>query len=211
MTVTVRRRLALGLVVAASVIVGVTILAAVDGGYGWGHIYLRPLAHPFLGTALAAGMLGVAAQLSVSRRVPRVGSQVAAAVVAAMALCSGLLVTWMEQTFGVSGESVVASSPEFKLVSYHRPVLFRSGDIVLRVQSREGLASRESGQDLACFIDASGLGPEWLFDRASFTGAGEITVFTKDGTRWQARFDTTTLSPVQPLDRCTNAPDPMAD
>lgn len=174
-----------------------------------GHVYLRPLAHPFLGIAFAAGMLATAAQLAVKRRALRVGSQMAVAVVAAAALFSGLLAEYLDDMFEVSGESVVATSPDFNLVSYRSPMLFHAGNIVLRVQSRQGLASREGSEDLACFIEASsGADPEWLFDRAAFTGSDEITVFAKDGRMWQIRFDTQTLAPVNPLDKCTDAPDP---
>jgi hypothetical protein len=37
--------------------------------------------------------------------------------------------------------------------------------------SRNGIASREGGDNVACFIaPTSGSGPEWLFDRAAVTG-----------------------------------------
>lgn len=206
---TFRRRLTLGLIVAALTTVTVTILASVDGGE---YVHLRPLAHPFLGIALAAGMLGVAAQLAVKRRALRVGSQLTATLVAAAALFTGVLAESLDDMFEASNESVVATAPDFTLVSYRSPGFFSSGYTVLRVQSREGIASREGRKDLACFIEASsGADHEWLFDRARFTGEDEITVFAKDGSMWQIRFDTQTLLPVNPLDRCTDAPDPARD
>ncbi|KKK00531.1 hypothetical protein LQ51_21330 [Micromonospora sp. HK10] len=84
--------------------------------------------------------------------------------------------------------------------------------MVLRLQSREGIASREGIEDLACFIEeSSGAGPDWLFGRASFVDNDEVAVSAKDGSSWRIRFDTKTLSAVNPVDKCTDAPDPAAD
>ncbi len=218
MTAKVRRRLALGLLVAAAATATATILAAVDGRQlevnspNGGHVYLRPLAHPFLGVALAAAMLATAAQLAVQHRARRFSSQAAAALIAAVALSLGMLVYSVGDMFALSDESAVATSADFKVVSYRSPGFLRSDATVLRVRTREGLASREGSENLACFIDpTSGAGPEWLFDRASFTGNDEIAVFAKDGTMWRIRFNTRTLSAIDPLDRCAGAPDAMAD
>ncbi|MFG2041677.1 hypothetical protein [Dactylosporangium sp. NPDC048998] len=216
MTTKVRRRLALGLLVAAAAIATVAILATADGGQlqvnppNGGHVYLRPLAHPFLGVAIAAAMLATAAQLAVQHAARRFSAQAAAALVAAVALFLGMLGYSMGDA--LSDESVVATSADFKVVSYRSPGFFSSDRIVLRVRTREGLTSREGSENLACFIDqTSGAGPEWLFDRASFTGNDEIAVFAKDGTMWRIRFNTRTLSALGPLDRCTEAPDAWAD
>ncbi len=70
----------------------------------------------------------------------------------------------------------------------------------------------EGGDNVACFIaSTSGAGPEWLFDRAEVTGHDEITVVAKDGTTWRIHFSARTLSAAYPLDRCTDAPDVLAD
>jgi hypothetical protein len=215
MTVKVRRWLALGLLVAAAVTATATILAAAYGGGSdgqGGYVYLRPLAHPFLGVSIAAALLATAAQLAVQHRVGRLSAQAAAAVVAAVASGMGALVYVQGDMFMVSEESVVATSAEFELVSYRSPVFLRSDEIVLRLRTRDGLASREGTEDLACFsVPTSGAGPEWLFDRASFTGNDEIAVVAGDGTMWQIRFNTRALSTVNSLDRCTAAPDYLAD
>ncbi|HEX5534498.1 MAG TPA: hypothetical protein VFX33_12225 [Actinomycetales bacterium] len=223
MTESSLRKLALALAVAAPIVVAVTTFAAVDGGFRWyedgtfvlysdrgGHIYLRLLAHPLLGVAVAVVMLAVAAHLTVQQRVLRVAAETIAGIVAVAALCLAMLMARVSDMFELSMESTVATSPDFKLVSYRSPGLFSSGCIVLRLQTREGLLSREGGEELGAFIEPeSHSDPEWLFDRASFTGKDEVTVVTRDGTRWQIRFNTQTLAPVNPLDRCTDAPDPF--
>ena len=57
MTVELRRRVALGLAMAAMVDATVTVLAAVDSGPGaGGHVYLWTLAHPFLGVAISGAI-----------------------------------------------------------------------------------------------------------------------------------------------------------
>ncbi|WP_146605682.1 hypothetical protein [Micromonospora craterilacus] len=227
MTLVLRRWLAVGLLVAAAVTVAVTFLANADGlgGLAWcdgdgllcgspkrgGHIYLRPLAHPLLGSALAAGLVAAAAHLGMRRRVLRVASETVAAVVAATALLLSLLgsLARFEPDYW---DSVVATSPDFRLVSYRSPGLFSSGSVLLRLQSREGLASREGSEDLACFIEEiSGSDPEWQFGRARFVENDEIELSAKDGTTWLIRFYPRTLSPVNPVDRCTDAPDPSRD
>ncbi|MEU4680345.1 hypothetical protein [Micromonospora sp. NPDC023737] len=205
-----------------------TILANADGvgGFAWrcagggelcfspkrgGHIYLRPLAHPFLGSALAAGLVAAAAHLAVRRRAPRIALQTVAATVATAATLVGLL----GSVFPLPEESndgVVAKSPTFRLVSYRSPRFFGSGRVLLKLQSREGIGSREGSRSLACFIEeSSGAGPGWLFGRADFVGNDEIVLSAKDGTTWRVRFDTKTLTSVSPVDRCTDAPDLTAD
>ncbi|MCI4066072.1 hypothetical protein MRQ36_27410 [Micromonospora sp. R77] len=225
MTPILRRWLTVGLLGLAAAAVAVTVVANNDGagGLAWrcpgggllcespkqgGHIYLRPLAHPLLGVALAAGLVAAAAQLAIRHRVARWALHTVTAVVAA----AGLLLSMVPQFGQTYQDAVVATSPDFKLVSYRWPGFFSSDKVLLRLQSREGIASRESIDSLACFMAAaSGTGPAWLFGRARFLDDGEIALSAKDGTTWRIRFDTKTLSPVNPVDRCTDAPDPAAD
>ncbi|WP_346537634.1 hypothetical protein [Micromonospora sp. DPT] len=219
-----RRWLTVGLLGVAAAAIAVTVIANKDGvgGFAWrceggglvcespkqgGHIYLRPLAHPLLGIALAAGLVAAAAQLAIRHRVLRFALQTVAAVVGAAALLLSI-----GPQFGPYRDAVVATSPNFRLVSYRLPGFFSSDSVLLRLQSREGIASRESSESLACFMEeSSGAGPEWLFGRASFVDNDEIALSAKDGTTWRVRFDTKTLSSVNPVDRCTDAPDPAAD
>jgi hypothetical protein len=212
MTVELRRRIALGLTVTAIAGAAVTVLAAVDGGPGaGGHVHLWPLAHPFLGVAVAGAMLAVAAQLAVGHRARRLSSQAVAALITVAALFLG----WAAHTLRFSDfteRSVVANSADIEIVSYRSAGFFRSDTIVLRLRTRDGITSREGTADLACFIvPESGAGPEWLFDRADVTGKDEIAVTAKDGTVWRIRFNDRTLTAVEPLDRCGDAPDIMAD
>lgn len=212
----------------AAVTVSVTILANADGvgGFAWrceggeqlcfnqkrgGHIYLRPLAHPLLGSALAAGLVAAAAHLAVRRRALRIALQTVAATVAAAATLLGLLSS-VFPSFEESSDGVVAKSANFRLVSYRSPGFFGSGGILLKLQSRDGIGSREGSESLACFIEeSSGAGPAWLFGRADFVGSDEIVLSAKDGTTWRVRFDAETLTSVNPVDRCTDAPDLAAD
>jgi hypothetical protein len=201
------RWIALGLGTAAIALVAVPILATQER-----HIYLFPLAHPFLGVALAAAVSAVAARFGVARRRPRIGMQVTATVVGLAALLLGGATASFTSSFDPSRLGIVTTSPDFAVVSYRVPVLFQSSEVVLRIQSRNGPASRESDQALACFIEAtSGAGPEWLFDRALFTGRDEVEVIARDGTAWPVHFDPRTLRPVHPLDRCAGAPDIAGD
>ncbi|MGI5238605.1 hypothetical protein [Dactylosporangium sp. CA-139066] len=212
MSVKLRRRVALGLAAGAVVVAVVTVFAAVDGGPGaGGHVHLWTLAHPFVGVAIAGAMLVGAAQLAVQHRIRRLSSQAAAALITVFALCSGEAAHY--GTFSdLSEASVVATSVKFEIVSYRSAGFFSSDTIVLRLRTREGIASREGRDDLACFITPeSGAGPEWLFGRAEVTGKDEIAVFAKDGTMWRIRFNARTLSAVEPLDRCRDAPDIMDD
>lgn len=199
-----RRWLALALLAAAAVTVTATVLAAKDQGE---HIYLRFLAYPLTGIALAVLMLAGAAELGVQRARLRTGLQVAAGLVAFAALCVQAYVLMGFSFLSPSQESVAATSADFRLVVYRSPTLFGPDTLVLRLQSREGLASREGRENLACFIaPESDLGPEWRFDRAGFTGSDEVLVSTEDGTRWRIRFNRQTLLPVNPIDRCPKTP-----
>jgi len=81
--------------------------------------------------------------------------------------------------------------------------------------------SYEGDTAIACFIeDSSGAGPPWLFDHASsspassasrpfLTGGDIVQIVAKDGATWEVRFDPHTLRPANPVDRCTDAPDPV--
>lgn len=199
------RRLGLGLAVAAvaAATITVTVLAANDGGPGeGGHVYLWPLAHPFLGVAVAGVLLATAAWLGVQHQARRLGAQTVAVLVVVGALGLGSVVHELDKTGGLSDPFVVTTSADLAVVSYW------SGDVrMLRLRTREGLPSREGTANVACFAArASGVGPAWTFGRAEVTGRDEITAFTDDGTAWPIRFDRRTLSAASPLDRCTGAP-----
>ncbi len=199
-----RRWLAPVLLASAVITVTVTVLAAQDQGE---HIYLEFLAYPLLGAALALLMLAAAAEVVLQRVKLRVGIQVVAGLLAFAAVGVQTYVLAFSGLWSPSRESVAATSSNFRIVVYRSPTLFGPDTFVLRLQSREGLASRNGRRDLACFIAPEyDLGPKWHFDRARFTGSNEVQIFAEDGTVWQIRFNGQTLMPIDPVDRCTKAP-----
>jgi len=198
-----RRRLAIGLVAAAVTVAAATVVAGVDGGPGrGGHVHLWPLSHPFLGVAVAGVLVAVATRRAV---------RVVAALIAVAALGAGVLVRLLPVDRPTS-PAVAATSADLSVVSYRSPGLFRSDAVVLRLRTREGLASREGTADIACFIvPSSGAGPEWVFGRVEFTGRDEVAVHARDGTMWRIRVDPRKLTAAEPVDRCSGAPDIMGD
>lgn len=220
-----RPKVAITLVIAAVALIGLSVASAADVGYHLddgrlmmpehrqGHVCLRVFGDPPELSILAAlAMLAVAACVGIARRGVRIGSIVAVSIPAALVAfvcCAGAMLS------GVAGEiggTTVTTSAGYEVVQYDRPSLFASADVVLHLRTRNGLMSYEGGVDLACFIeDSSGAGPEWLFDHASLTADDAVQVTAKDGTTWQVRFDPRTLRPANPVDRCTDAPDPVGE
>ncbi|GHJ48072.1 hypothetical protein Cs7R123_54140 [Catellatospora sp. TT07R-123] len=140
--------------------------------------------------------------------------RVTVSIIAALALLASLSLCMMfaaaRGMTGESGATTVAKSDDFALVRYNRAKFIYSDDLVFRLRSRDGLLSYESGYELACFISpSSGADPEWLFQDASLTGPDTVRVVAQDGAVWDVRFDPGTLRPVNPVDRCTGAPDPV--
>jgi hypothetical protein len=218
-----RPGIAIALAVAAVALIVVSVVSAADVGYRvedgalmlpdhhQGHVALHVFGDPpEIAVLCALAMLGLAGHYGVTPRGLRIGGLVALGVTAAFVLlaCCGsaALSDFSRETDG----SVVATSSRYEVVSYHRSNLFASDDIVLHLRTRNGLASYEAGYDLACFIsDVSGADPEWLFDSASFGSDDTVLVTAKDGRTWPVRFDPSTLRPANPVDRCTDAPDPV--
>lgn len=77
---------------------------------------------------------------------------------------------------------------------------------MVRLQSRQGLASREGAQDVACFMlpRPGGEGPRWYLERAEFTGDNRILLRTMDGQQWWIGFDPSDLSISNSLDMVPN-------
>ena len=202
---------ALGFVLAAVVIATVSVFARADGATGQGgHVHLWPLAHPFQGIAVAAALIVVAGQYGLRRPGARTATQIAGTLVAVIALGLGTIGFLFGDRF--PAPPVLATSADLQVVSYRLPGLLGSGEVVLRLRSRDGLASREAERDIACFaVPSSGAGPEWLFGGAEFTGPDEVAVHARDGSTWQIRVDPRTLTAPEPLDRCSRAPDVLGD
>lgn len=204
-----RRRIAIGLAITAPLMVAVAILAHAHPAY----IYARPVDHPYVIVGSAALMVAVAARLACARRALRITTYVVAALVAlpAFALVITQDVVFGDMFAGPTGRGTVATSPDFKVVAYQGHVLFRSDILVLRVQTRAGLLSREGGE-VACFMaPGTAVPPSWLFGQARFTAPDQVQVSAADGTTWWLTFDTGSLNVTRELDRCSTAPDPAAD
>lgn len=77
---------------------------------------------------------------------------------------------------------------------------------MVRIRSREGLLSRESARDVACFYEPFGDEPYATFGSARFgrtaVGPQEVEVRTEDGQVWTSNFDPKTLRPASTLDWC---------
>lgn len=186
--------------ITAPVPVSVGVFASVNPG---GHLYLERLAYPTFAVVLSAGMLAVAGRLGFRPRALRVGVVAVCTVVAAVALLNGLLGSAVPHPFEAARGSVVATSPSHRVVTYEDYF----GVTALRVQSRDGWASREGRTDLACFVgDSSEAAPGGVFDGAAFVGPNEIEVVTEDGRAWRLRFNPATLAPESMLDRCHYRP-----
>lgn len=218
-----RRTLAVVLVIAAVAMIAISVVSAADVGYHvdqghlmlpeqhQGHVYLHILGDPpELGISVALAMLVAAGYFGTVRRGVRIWGAIAAGAAGVLLLLSSCADVMTQSTLGESGGSTAATSVQYKVVQYEQSGLTASDDVVLHLRSRRGLLSYEGSSPVACFIDdSSGAGAEWLFDHASLTGDDIVQVVAKDGTTWEVRFDPHTLRPANPVDRCTEAPDPV--
>jgi hypothetical protein len=204
-----RRRLAIGLALAAPVVVTTAMLANANQDY----VYARLLNHTHTAVGLAALMLAVAARLVIARRALRITAYVATGLVSlsAWGLGIGLYLAGKGLGGGPAERGTVATSAAFQAVAYEEPVVFRSNVLVLRIRTRAGSLSRE-GTEVACFMaPGTGVGPEWLLGHARFSAYDQLEISTVDGTIRTLTFDTHTLNVSTELDRCSQAPDPRAD
>jgi len=209
MSKTGQRRIAIGLAIAAPLIVAAAAVAHAHQAY----VYARPADHPYLIAGFAAVMAAVAARLAFARQTLRIITYLVAGLVALPAFGFVIVkdVMWAGMFAGPTERDTVATSADFKVVAYQGHVLFRSDILVLRVQTRAGLLSRE-GDEVACFMAPGTPVPSsWLFDQARFTAPDQVQVSAADGTTWWLTFDTRSLKVTEELDRCSTAPDPAAD
>ena len=209
MSKTGQRRIALGLAVAAPLMVVAAIAAHANRAY----VYARVADHPYLVVGIAALMLAVAARLALARRALRITTYVATGLVAlpAFGVFVAVNMAWATVGGGATERGTIATSPQFEVVAYQGPVLFRSDILVLVVRSRAGLLSRD-GDEIACFMAPGTAVPSsWLFGQARFTAPDQLQISAADGTTWSLSFDTRSLKVADELDRCATAPDPAAD
>jgi hypothetical protein len=199
------RRLGWVFIVVAPLIVAIAIAA--DAFARQGYVYPRVFAFPLLAFPLAVGLLALSAHLLIRRRNLRLFLVSFSAIAALLGGCLGLQASAFLKTFDPGERTILADTPRFRLVSYRTGGLFSGSETVLRVQSRNGLMSREGMTDIACFSDPNRTdGTEWVFGAATFSGETEIEAVAEDGTSWRIPFDPITLSAPEPLDRCTDAP-----
>jgi hypothetical protein len=209
MSKTGRRRVAIGLAIAAPLMMAATIVAHANPAY----VYARPADRPQLIVGLAALMLAIAARLALARRALRVTTYVITGLVALPGIGLGLAQEVASAAFGGGpiDRGTVATASGFEVAAYQEPVLFRSDVLVLRVRTRAGPLSRE-GDEVACFMaPGTNVPSSWLFGQAQFTALNRLQVSAADGTTYWLTFDTRSLNAADEVDRCSTAPDPKAD
>jgi hypothetical protein len=211
MSGTGRRRLAIGLAIGLAIAAPLVVAIAVAADANRGYVYGRAVDRPFFAAGFAALMLAAAARLALARQALRYATYLAAGLVALLAFWSGIAVLTALPTSGPTERGVIATSAGFKVVAYQEEVLFRSDVLVLRVQTRAGLLSREGGA-IACFMAPGvAVSSSWLFGQARFSAPNQLAVSAADGTTWSLTFDQGSLNVANELDRCSGAPDPRAD
>lgn len=194
-----RRRTCLALIICSLLVAGITIAALHNPR---GYIYLRLLAHPVAGVFTALVLITFASHLGLGRKWLRLVAFWSLGLALTVVCCGGPV---FDATLGeTSGGSIVATSPDFKLAIYtYAGFLFDPGAIGLRIQTRDGLLSREGANNIACFAVPES-GADDGFSTARFVNDTTIAVTTKDGTVWTVAFNPATLGPVRKLDRCSN-------
>ena len=194
-----------------AVVAALAVAGAIAAGNNPRHyVHLIPYGRPgVVVTVLVVAplLLGAAAWLVLRNRIAR-GIAAGVAVVLAVAMCAdGARFTAEATAFGTDPSSVtvlgVAPGGRFELVRLQYKSMGLGADIV-RVRSREGLRSREAGQDLACFAvpfdhDTT---PDRTYAAARFVGDTMVEVTTADGTAWTTTFDPHTLLAAQTLTYC---------
>jgi hypothetical protein len=192
--------------VAALAVAGAIVAGSNSGRY----VRVMPFGRPGVVVTVfvvASVLLGVSAWLVLRHRIAR-GIAAGIAVVLAVAMCaSGARFTAEAGVSGADPSSVavlgVAPGGRFELVRLQYESIGPGADVV-RIRSRDGLRSREAGQDLACFAvpfdhDAA---PDHTFAGARFVGDTEVEVTTADGAAWVTTFDPRTLLAAQTLSYC---------
>ncbi|HEY0696295.1 MAG TPA: hypothetical protein VGD43_00615 [Micromonospora sp.] len=211
-----RRRLAVGLLIVAATTLIAPILADLHHGSAGPadaeYLHPRLIAHPAIGVALTAVLLAGAAHLMLTHPAARALSRLIAGLVTMAALCAGAVSAAFLDAFEPEEKGTVAVSPDFTVMAYQVTGMFGPDGLTLRLRSRQGPVSRESGGDLACFLEPGyDLDPKWRFDQARFVGDAAVEVSAQDGSHWRIPFDTRTLSPLYSLDMCSAVPDEQLD
>jgi hypothetical protein len=192
-----------GLAAASVVVLLALLLALLDRGDRQ-HVAVQRLFHPVL--SLAAGgalMLGATVRRRALGELRLIGLLIGALAVAlAVPLGFVRLLYPPDEAIGVR-----ATSPHYQVVAYrsfagvHGPHRIR---LVLR--TREGLSSRESGAELACFLQNERHEPAqpWFLDQVEFAGPSTLRFVAATGVSSMVDFDPDTLLAWQPVDQCPN-------
>lgn len=196
---------------ALGVMAALAVASAIAAGNNPRHyVHLMPYGRPgvvLTVLVVAPLLLGAAVWLVLRNRIAR-GIAAGVAVVLALGVCAeGARFTAEADALGADPSSVtilgVASGGRFELVRLRYRSIGLGADVV-RVRSREGLRSREAGQDLACFVvpfdhDAA---PDRTFAAGRFVGGTTVEVTTADGAAWTTTFDPHTLLAARTLSYC---------
>ncbi|GAA3453812.1 hypothetical protein [Dactylosporangium matsuzakiense] len=180
----------------ALVAVVVEAVAAANPGR---YIVLVPAGRPaVVAVVLAAALVvaGVAVGLLVRRTVAAKVVAGGTAVVALVVVCWGIEVGRANDGRQRGETDLVAVSPDgrFELVLVHYPSSEAPRDY-LRLRSRDGVGTRESGQSLACFSKQYDVNaPEDQFGQASFVAEREVEIWAAAGEPFRTTFDPASLN-----------------
>jgi hypothetical protein len=198
----VRRVCAVVILVMVAVVLPVALVAAWNP---WRFVRLMPvggLLNAAIACAAAAVLVGVASGLAMRRRALAWIVAVAAPAVGVVGcLCGGTLVVLGSGPAPTGESSVVAVSAdgtrELVALEHYQVPDFST---MLRIRSRNGLWSRESPRDVACFSQHMPPGTGG-FVAARFVEPNGIEIRADDGSVWTTTFDPRTLMPAQTLRR----------
>ncbi|MEV6927756.1 hypothetical protein AB0M46_25095 [Dactylosporangium sp. NPDC051485] len=176
----------------------------------WHYVRLMPFGRNgvvFSTLALAPLLLLWAVWLVVGNRIARV----VVSVLTALLTLGSCAIGWANQSLGDPEPrkiTVLGVSPDgrFELVDEYSAVMFFTAVERVRLRSRAGLASRASGQALACFQHQTddARSPSRVLRSARFVGATEVEVVSGDGVAWRTTFDPGTLVAASTLARGCN-------
>ncbi|MDG6109308.1 hypothetical protein Daura_26520 [Dactylosporangium aurantiacum] len=200
-----RPRITLTALVAATILAAVAVVAALDATRGR-HVALRPLNHPFVALVLLCAVMIVALWHFQPEGTRRLLAQAGVGVVALAVAGTGALVA-DTRGWDPHDPRVVATDGHLRVVAWRVHGTGGRDLVLLRLRTGDGLFGRDSGADLACFLEGADAGAAaWTFAAASLRG-DTLIALTRDGREWQVRFDLVSLRPTGPaVDRCGGAP-----
>jgi hypothetical protein len=199
-----RRRLLDGGLAAASVVVLLALLLALLDRGDMQHVAVQRLFHPVLSLAIGGAlMLGACVRRRALGRLRLTG-----VVVGGLALALAVPLGFLRLVYPPDHEiGVRASSPHYEVMAYRTSNgLLGPHRIRLVLRTREGWASRESGVEMACFLENDRHEPaqDWFLDRVEFASPDTVRFVAATGAGWTVAFDRDTLQPSEAVDQCPN-------